>query len=155
MDYRGYESMQRGIASRYSEETPSRRKHPRASYLLDWLYADVFKEGYPVSTPKSGKWLIFISRESVDEVWSKIRNATHSGFLGHKSKVSMPRHLGSTSHVICVYTYDWEDITDVMRIRDYLRCLGITRKIPYKTDFDTLSGKYSSLGHKGISKYYV
>jgi len=56
--------------------------------------------------------------------------------------------------VICVYTYDWTDKEDVKRIRQELRDLGITRKIPYKADRETLSGKYAIRGDKRISKYF-
>ncbi len=48
--------------------------------------------------------------------------------------------------VICVYTYDWTDEADVRRVRQELRALGITSKIPYKTDDDTNAGRYSSQG---------
>ncbi len=42
-----------------------------------------------------------------------------------------------------------------MRIRQEFRQFGITRKIPYKADEDTESGKYANQGTKLISKYYV
>jgi hypothetical protein len=32
--------------------------------------------------------------------------------------------------------------------------LGVVNKIPYKSDEDTLSGKYRITGHRRISKYY-
>jgi len=41
-----------------------------------------------------------------------------------------------------------------MRIRDELRNLGIIAKIPYKSDEDTMIGKYRVRGHTRISKYY-
>jgi transposase len=45
--------------------------------------------------------------------------------------------------VICVYTYDVEDEADCSRVRRALHDLGVTWKIPYKTDADTYAGKYS------------
>jgi len=39
-------------------------------------------------------------------------------------------------------------------VREELRNLDITNKIPYKADEDTLSGKYIVRGHTKISKYY-
>ena len=110
---------------------------------------------------RSGKWLVFVSRENVDEVWEKIRNATEAGRLGTGSKVSTakPSRLSSDpakrTHVICVYTRDWTNRNDVMRVREELRKLGIINKIPYKADEDTLSGKYATLGHKRIAKYWA
>lgn len=41
-----------------------------------------------------------------------------------------------------------------MKIRETLRQAGVTKKIPYKTDSDTLAGKYAKNGNKKISKYY-
>jgi len=43
---------------------------------------------------------------------------------------------------------------DVERIQEELRKLGITNKIPYKADEDTLKGKYRITGHRRINKYY-
>jgi hypothetical protein len=46
-----------------------------------------------------------------------------------------------------VYTYDWKDEADVMRIREELRNLGITERITYKTDARTRAHEYSSGGN--------
>ena len=101
---------------------------------------------------------IFVDPENVDEVWAKIKKAVEEGKLGDSAKVSTakPNPLAgkSRAHVICVYTYDWTDENDVKRIREELRKLGITNKIPYKADEDTLKGKYRITGHRRISKYY-
>ena len=51
-------------------------------------------------------------------------------------------------HMLYVYTYDWTDENDVKRNREELRKLGITNKIPYKADEDTLKGKYRITGHR-------
>jgi len=115
---------------------------------------------YPTAKPKSGKWLIFVDRKNVDEVWAKVKTATEENKLGRLSKVSTakskPADLGyeKDRHVICVYTDDWTDEKDVKRVREELRKLGITDKIPYKADEDTWSGKYRARGHTRISKYY-
>ncbi len=109
---------------------------------------------------KTGKWLIFVNKENVDKIWNKIKLATEEGSLGIEAKVSAAKPKSTNigyekdKHVICVYTYDWTDEKDVKRVREELRKLGITSKIPYKTDEDTIKGKYTSKGHKRISKYY-
>lgn len=124
-----------------------------------WLFA-MTKGDYPKRTNNSGKWLIFVDRKDVDDVWAKIKKATEEGKLGEDSKVSTlkpkPSDIGyeKGKHVICVYTYDWTDRKDVNRVREELRKLGITNKLPYKSDEDTLQGKYRITGHRGISKYY-
>ena len=124
-----------------------------------WLFANRKKGTYPPHSENGGKWLIFVPMERVDKVWSKIQLATEEGILGEMSKVATAKPnsnaTNSSAKVICVYTYDWTDEVDVMRIRQELRQLGIIRKIPYKADEDTDSGKYANQGTKRISKYYV
>lgn len=124
-----------------------------------WLYCHNPKLDYPEHTPNGGKWLIFIQRDYIDEVWQKIKAAIQKGELGSTAKVSTTRSnplaRESKSHVICVYSYDSDDVEDVMRIREKLREIGIKRKIPYKTDKAEKNGKYSIFGHKNISKYFI
>ncbi len=109
---------------------------------------------------KTGKWLIFLNKENVDKIWNKIKLATEEGSLGIEAKVSTAKPKSTNigfekdKHVICVYTYNWTDVKDVKRVREKLKKLGITGKIPYKTDEDTIKGKYASKGHRKISKYY-
>ncbi len=133
---------------------------PRPSQVTDeyWVYAERTTGGYPVATPNSGKWLIFVPISQIDEVWVRIKHATEEGRLGDSAKVATARPNPNASNpalkVICVYTYDWTDRTDVSRIRQELRELGIVSKIPYKADRDTIVGRYAKRGHKRISKYY-
>ena len=123
-----------------------------------WLFADRKKDHYPKPTSRSGKWLVFVNVKDVDEVWEKIRKATEDGLLGFDSKVATaklnPNASNSNQKVVCVYTYDWKDEEDVRKISEELTKLGITNKIPYKADIDTLAGKYGVRGDRNISKYY-
>ena len=86
-----------------------------------------------------GKWMIFASERSVDEVWSKVARAVVRGELGSTAKVGppAPKLTGSArpaAQVICVYTYDFTDDVDVTRVRRRLRQLGFDRKLCYKPD---------------------
>jgi hypothetical protein len=123
-----------------------------------WLHAERKKGTYPEYTKRGGKWLVFVPIAAIDQVWSRIKRATEEGKLGASSKVATarpnPNSSNPNSKVICVYTYDWKDEADVRRVREELRKLGIINKIPYKSDEDTLSGKYQVSGHTRISKYY-
>src|SRR3989344_3916595 len=123
-----------------------------------WIYAERKVGKYPESTASSGKWLIFVNPERLDTVWRKIKYATENGKLGYESKTATakPNPLAGKSKqkVICVYTYDWTDKQDVKRIRNELKKLGIVWRIPYKTDRDTLDGKYRGMISQRISKYY-
>src|SRR5271157_4642447 len=123
-----------------------------------WLYAHRKKGTYPEATSNNGKWLIFVKKDEIDGVWSKVRDAVEDGRLGSNAKVSTmkpnPNAQDPDTKVICVYTYDWTDVADVMHVRDELRKMGITWKCPYKSDQDTIEGKYRISGHTRISKYY-
>jgi hypothetical protein len=133
---------------------------PKPSEVTDsfWLQADRKTGTYPVDSENCGKWLVFVLMAQIDDVWAKIKLATEEGRLGSSAKVATampnPNATNATSKVICVYTYDWTDEADVKRIRQELRELGITSKIPYKADEDTYAGKYAIQGNKRISKYY-
>ena len=125
-----------------------------------WIFASRKKGKYPKNNKNSGKWLIFVDRTEIDTVWFQIKKATEEGKFGDESKVSTAKPKGANigyerdRHVICIYTYDWTDEKDVKRIREELRKLGFTNKMPYKADDDTLSGKYKARGDTRISKYY-
>lgn len=123
-----------------------------------WIYAKRKKGEYTESAEKSGKWLIFVPLEELDSIWGKIKIATEDGLLGDSAKVATakpnPNARDPNTKVICVYTYDWTDEEDVMRVREELKKLGITWKIPYKSDDDTLARKYVIRGNTRISKYY-
>jgi len=145
---------------RWIRPDPYTDANPSQVTKVYWISA-VRRNGspYPVPSFKSGKWLIFVPNEQVDAVWSKIKKATEEGLLGDSSKVATskpnPNAVSADKKVICVYSYDWTDYDDVMRIRAELRNLGINWKISYKSDADTASDKYSVKGDRNIAKYYI
>jgi hypothetical protein len=124
-----------------------------------WIFATRQKgSSYPESNENSGKWLLFVSIDNIDTVWKKIKLATENGLLGESSKVATakPSPLATKDNlkVICIYTYDYTDKEDVMRIREELRKIGVTNKIPYKTNNATRQGLYEIKGNARISAYY-
>lgn len=90
----------------------------------------------------SGKWLIFPNTTSVNEVWSTIAEATVADRLGPSAKVSTVEQ-DSDQHVICVYSADFTDRNDVMRIRDELRKFGHDHRLTYKADIYTHLNVYA------------
>lgn len=145
-------NQQRRIAKQFEDLSPTEVQE------VYWLYAERKKGSYPHQTQKGGKWLIFINKNETNEYWSKIKRAVEDGKLGRIAKVATKRENPNAENpnikVICVYTYDYEDLDDVKRIRNELRTLGITWKIPYKSNKATLAGKYRKRGNNKISSYF-
>nr|WP_276205039.1 putative phosphothreonine lyase domain-containg protein [Flavivirga aquatica] len=106
---------------------------------------------------KRGKWLFFVNINELDKIWVIIKEATEKGNLGTGAKSatakSNPNETSKNEKVICVYTYNWLDVDDVMRVEKELRLIGVTSTMFYKTDDDTVNTKYKKSGNKGISKY--
>ncbi|KAF1078971.1 putative phosphothreonine lyase domain-containg protein [Methanogenium sp. MK-MG] len=125
---------------------------PTKTTKIFWIFLDA--PGYDpgcVSAEKAGKWLIFLEPGHTDAIWKKIRDATAAGELGISTKVSTAKQNPESRDDrmdIYVYTRDWEDEEDVMRIREVLRDLGVTDRIGYKRNIETFQGEYSEKGKK-------
>lgn len=110
-----------------------------------------------VGTEQAGKWLIFLDTANVDEAWNKVRKATIAGELGIGAKVSTAKENEDSrddKKVIYVFTPDWSDEPDVMRVRERLKELGFTDRIGYKRNLDTYAGEYREKG-KRVTYYSV
>jgi superfamily II DNA or RNA helicase len=160
----GYRQRSAGLVPAH-EPRPSARyvagDDRRPSEVVDnyWIYAERRdREAYPEHSDRGGKWMLFIKNSEIDAWWMKIKAATEDGALGGSAKVATmkpnPNATSPDTRVICVYTYDVEDETDCTRVREALRILGVTWKIPYKTDADTYAGKYSKQAQGRVSKRY-
>ena len=106
---------------------------------------------------QAGKWLIFLPSSDIDEAWIKVRNATVAGELGIGAKVSTFRDNEDSrddKKVIYVFTADWADEADVMRVRERLKELGFVDRIGYKRNLDTYAGEYREKG-KRVTYYSV
>ena len=114
-----------------------------------WVYARR-KGRIPPPKARSGKWLVFVDKAEANALWGVIARATTEGKLGPSAKCGTarenPNAYNPMQTVICVYTPDFDDNEDVMRVRDVLRELGVTWQIPYKLDSATLEGRYAVRG---------
>lgn len=84
----------------------------------------------------SGKWLIFPTPDNLPLVWRRVAEATAAGELGPCSKVGTwePDHATKPT-VICVYTKDFSNMTDVKRVLSTLDKLNVLKQpIVYKCD---------------------
>ncbi|XRM48310.1 hypothetical protein ABZX51_011239 [Aspergillus tubingensis] len=93
----------------------------------------------------SGKWLLFVSAEKVDEVWGVVAEATAKGELGFGAKVATAAADvaagdggSNNTRLICIYTKDYEDRVDVERVLRKMAALELVdlygRPIYYKCD---------------------
>jgi superfamily II DNA or RNA helicase len=111
----------------------------RPSEVLEqyWIHAErKDADSYPEHGERGGKWMLFIKTAEIDDWWAKIKAATESGLLGNSAKVATmkpnPNTAANDTRLICVYTYDLDDEHDCLRVRQALRNLGVTWKIPYR-----------------------
>ena len=91
-----------------------------------------------------GKWMLFIQTENIDEAWSKVAQKTWCGKLGVSAKVA-PRNFDAAfqAHLVCVYTKDFNDIGDVLRVWEALEAMGLP-STAYKPDCLTHLGLNTS-----------
>jgi hypothetical protein len=122
-----------------------------------WLRVERKEGVYPGSTERSGKWLFYTRDEDIERVWRLVTIATEKGELGSSAKCATAkpnrRQARPGMKVICVYTYDSNDVEDVKRVIKRLRELGIIWEASYKEDRLTREGIYADQGR--VSKYLV
>ncbi|GKZ28898.1 hypothetical protein AbraIFM66950_001522 [Aspergillus brasiliensis] len=100
----------------------------------------------------SGKWMLFVSSEKVDEVWGVVAEATAKGELGFGAKVATAASTaaaavddnengvggGRKARLIAIYTRDFRDKADVERVLRKMVELKLVdvekRPIYYKCD---------------------
>lgn len=125
------------MSEKYKNKMPSRCKK------ISWIYAINQMNNYHSDTIRSGKYLLFVGTDNIDLIWSQIKEATINGLLGDSSKVStylQRKQKHSQQYVICIYTYDCDDLIDLQRIENNLNYLGFNH-LPYKTNKETLNLK--------------
>ena len=104
-----------------------------------------------IEDENAGKWLIFQEPDLVDAIWKKVRDATVALELGISAKVSTAKpnpDSRDSRKVIYIYTKDWADEPDVMRVREKLRDLGVVDRIGYKRNIETFAGEYAKKGKR-------
>lgn len=97
--------------------------------------------------------MLFIPAVNIDHIWKIIAGATISGDLGISAKVT-PHDPdedpeGRRTRLICIYTKDFSDIEDVVRVLGELKKLGMVEtraKIYYKPGKLMLVCLYYGLG---------
>ena len=95
-----------------------------------------------------GKWLIRVTPNDVEEIWPKIRNAVLEGKL---ETAKIADTLEGDVFMVCLYTNDYTDKKEVLRVRQAIHELGIYPKsvLYYKPDCITHLDLYAGV-KKGL-----
>lgn len=115
---------------------------------IAWLYASGLGRE-PKSESRVGKWQLFVSPAAHDDLWLEVLVALCQGRLGCAAKTAPP---DGKSAVIIVYTADWEDRSDVLRVALELFKITKPKVLCYKTDAHTLADKYAGDGPTSLYK---
>jgi hypothetical protein len=110
----------------------ARRQHDQAAIPSQasgvyWIEARC--TAMPALSARTGEWRIATTLAQVDQHWETIRKATEANQLGYKAKVSTTPAQGQAQReqrMICIRTYDADDLADVERIRQTLEQLGFS-----------------------------
>ncbi|OAA49547.1 DNA polymerase II large subunit-like protein [Metarhizium rileyi] len=99
-----------------------------------------------VGKVRSGKWMLFCPSLEVNQVWGLVAKATAENKLGVAAKVN-PRARSDDARkdrLICIYTADFQDKSDVGRVLQHLTSLKLVGSrrptIYYKPDIFTYLG---------------
>lgn len=76
----------------------------------------------------SGKWMLFVYVDDIDNVWRIVSEAITANKLGPLAKVATGSLKADDLRLICVYTEDFTDLKDVRRVLDALVELELVQK---------------------------
>ncbi|KAF9080199.1 hypothetical protein BGX23_002512, partial [Mortierella sp. AD031] len=84
-----------------------------------WLWAKSASKGF-LGGPRTGKWMLFYDKSVLDDKWAAVKGLVEQDMLGGLAKCSTakenPNAKSSKSGVIIVYTSDYMDQEEVLRI---------------------------------------
>ena len=125
----------------YPEKLPPSKPHqeyrPSKNTKDNWLHS--WPTERVLTDNEAGKWMMFMSRQYVDDTWKNVKAGTKRGELGCYAKVSTARQLGRV-HVLSVYIEDYRNREEAVKLRERLRTMGFNRKIYFKRDSMTEAG---------------
>lgn len=131
----------------YHEPTCCRLPSECTCPNVGWLWA-THRNKNEGERLRSGKWMLFLDSENVDEAWLRIVDLLADRQLGGCAKVAPVGRKQNNKHVICIYTNDYENVLEVFSVLHTLRKSGIPAAVDctlnYKTDEATYTAIYST-----------
>ncbi|KAL3895655.1 MAG: hypothetical protein SGCHY_004570 [Lobulomycetales sp.] len=94
-----------------------------------------------------GKWMIFAKQAEADKLWAAVAQAVFEGSLDCSAKISTldpGNPTTTTTHVICVYVANFQDIPAMTRVLEHLCTVLGRRPSAFKADFWTTLGIYGN-----------
>ena len=135
------------------------RPTSHSRYSRSWIYIYNYALVRPHDSSYVGKWMWFVSVEHLDDAFVAVAAALDTCHLGSTVKTAPPTS-GSSVVPIIIYTDDYRDQADVLRVGLVVQSLLPTpRTISYKPDVFTLDegGIHgnNTLKYKTITHYMV
>lgn len=128
------------------------------SYEIFSLQKKLYQLNLQLTDLIGGKWLIYIPRTYIDDVWENLSSNIKSGKLPYIAKASTakdnPNSTDNNKHVICIYTPNYLFRDDVRQCRVILKNLEFKVKMYYKPNFFTGKGMYIVKGSTINHRYY-
>lgn len=106
-----------------------------------------------------GKWVVYVALRRLDQSWEKIKKSTTDSRLGFLSKSSTAKKNFApnvvSNRMIIVYTHDYYDIDDVLRVGRELNDLGfgIDNPLYYESDDAMYAHRHVVKGDSNLSMY--
>jgi hypothetical protein len=106
-----------------------------------------------------GKWVVYVALRKLDVSWERIRKATVGSRLGFLSKSSTAKKNFTpnvaSNRLMIVYTHDYYDIDDVLRVGRELNDLGfgIDNPIYYESDDVIYAHRHVVKGDSNLPMY--
>ena len=116
---------------------------------------------YDLDELGSGKWMLFVKTDDLDEIWTKIRNLTVTDQLGYgaKSATMVPNSNARNSNekVICVYVSETSDFVEVSSVVWKLVQNNLVppyqKSVRFKTDSATRADQYVKDTNEPVSAF--
>ena len=122
------ESLEKSMAGR-SASAITKKISPRRKEAEQAILQVATKHGVT-----SGKWMLFLLPEDIDEYWKAVVEGTITGDLGTSAKVATDEGQGDRMpRLICIYTKNFADVEDVRRVVLELNRRGLVKNIYYKS----------------------